>query len=395
MRYHRVIGIDLGMTNSVVSVWDYENQKVVALPNPVNGATTIPSVVSQTDGVVIVGTNARDNLIRNPENTIVEIKRMLGEPADNTQNSSYPLKQVRFNGRDWLPQEILAFILKYLKTIAENYIGEPVHDAVLTLPAYFTERRKNPFLEAAEIAQLNVTQLLREPQAAAIGFGIDKDLREEKDLYLIYNLAASNFDLTLISGSSDGLKIRATAGDENFGGKDFDDCLTDYVLSQILDRYQIDLRQNSKACEYIKYEAELRKCELSHKNATTLTFPYLTPQLTDISIDLHRTTFESSITPKLNKMLSYLDQLFEDAYEKLELARDDVKQVLLVGGSTRIPIVRNSIADYMKDRMWGAIPDVRIDFDPSEVVSRGATLLASRFQPSNAYEGKDFRNPAA
>ncbi len=388
MRYHRVIGIDLGRTNSVVSVWDYEEQQVISLPNPVNRVTAVPSVVSQSEGAVIVGTNARENLFRDPENTIIEIKEILGAYEDNV---NYTPKKVHFRDRDWLPQEILAFILEYLKAISETYIGEPVYDAVIAIPAYFVERQRTAVVEAAEIAHLNVKQLVREPVAAALGFGIDTNLDEAVDYYLIYDLGKRTLDVSIISCSKDAVEIIATSGDSNLGGKDFDDCLTDYVISEIQKRYHIDLSQDSKVREYIRQDAELRKCELSQTDSTIISLPYLTPQLVDIHIDLQRPTFETLITPKVKQMLTYLYQALENFADRTGLYRDDIKKVLLVGGSTRIPLVRSMIADYLsKD-----ISDVRVDVDPTEVISHGAAILAARFQPSNGYEGKDFRNPAA
>lgn len=382
MRYHRVVGIDFGMTNSVVSLWDYEKQEFVAIPNPVNQLTTIPSVVSQAEGSIIVGTNARENSLRDPENTIVEIKRFIGayesetNTAPNTPHGTP--KRVHFNGREWLPQEILALILSYLKTVTEKYIGgEPVNDAVLTVPTYFREAQKVATVEAAQMAHLNVKILLNEPVAAAIGFGVDKDLDEQEHFYMVYDLGGRTLDVSIISCSNQEIRVVATAGNPHLGGDNFDNCIVDYVIRQIQNRCGIDLFLDPKVLARIKQVAELCKRELSLTDSTTLDLPYLTPQLS-VNIPLHCSTFESLINSKLKESLTHVDQAIELAKKSDGVNRHDIERVLLVGGSTRIANVRSMIADHMKFD----IAKVRADVDPTEVVSRGAAILALRWQPS-------------
>lgn len=393
MTYHKVIGIDLGTTYSAVSLWDNENQKVIVIQNPVSQLTTVPSVVGlDPNGQVIVGTQAQNNLTMDPGNTIIEIKRLMGtyerEP-NPTQNDPGVPKRVSFRGRDYLPQEISAFILMELKRMAESYIGEPIHDAVVTVPAYFREPQKGATADAAAMAKLNLKLLLNEPTAAAVCFGMDKITDDQQHIYAVYDLGGGTFDVSIISVTKGEVNVIGTGGDPKLGGGDFDDRITGYVMQQIQEKFHVDLSQDPNIWARVKREAEMRKRELSNPNATStmLNLPFLTPQVS-ANIPLTRATFEallSSDPDLLRRSLDCLDEAIDSAYKSNGIAREDIEQVLLVGGSTRVACIRKMIADHM-----GMDPsDVRADINPDEVVSRGAAILATKYRPSDGYEGKE------
>jgi molecular chaperone DnaK len=200
--YHKVIGIDLGTTYSAVSVWDEERNEIVVIPSPVTGLTTVPSVVGlDPEGKVIVGAQAQNNLIMDPQNTVIEVKRLMGtceiDQATQREDPNRPVR-IPFRGRQYLPQEISAFILMELKRMAENHLGEPVHDAVITVPAYFKEPQKGATLDAGAMARLNVHRLLNEPTAAAVCFGADKIKDGRKHTYAVYDLGGGTFDVSII-----------------------------------------------------------------------------------------------------------------------------------------------------------------------------------------------------
>ncbi|HEX8070621.1 MAG TPA: Hsp70 family protein [Pyrinomonadaceae bacterium] len=394
MAFHKVIGIDLGTTYSAVSVWDTTKNEVIVIPSPI-GTNTVPSVVGlDPEGKVIVGAPAQNNLMMDPANTIIEVKREMGEyarePNALTDDPGVP-KKVRFLGRDFLPQEISAFILMELKRMAESYIGEPVHDAVITVPAYFKEPQKGATADAAAMARLNLHLLLNEPTAAAVCFGADKVEDEDKHIYAVYDLGGGTFDVSIIEvRKKDGkgvVSVVGTGGNSRLGGGDFDDAITNYVLDYIKTNKGVDLRQDPDAEAIkarIKREAEMRKRELSAATSATLNLPYLTATVS-VNVPVTRAAFEQLIDGRLRESLKCLDDALQSAYETNGIERDEIEQVLLVGGSTRIPRIRALLAEHlgMDDK------DVRCDFNPDEVVSRGAAIVAREFTPRDAYEGQE------
>jgi molecular chaperone DnaK len=353
--------------------------------------STVPSVIGlDPEGKVIVGSQAQNNLIMDPGNTVIEIKRLMGtyerEP-DPARNDPGVPKTVPFRNRSYLPQEISAFILMELKRMAEDLVGEPIHDAVITVPAYFREPQKGATADAAAMARLNLCMLLNEPTAAAVSFGMDQIKDDNQHIYAVYDLGGGTFDVSIISVTKDEVSVVGTGGDPKLGGGDFDDRITGYVVDYIRDKHHVDL---SQAPDYpslwarIKREAELRKRELSTSTSTMLSLPYLTGQLS-VNVPLSRATFESLIGDLLKNSLDCLDQAIASAYESNGITRDMIEEVLLVGGSTRVACIRPMLADYMGMELQS----VRYDIDPDEVVSRGAAIVAMRFHPKDAFEGEE------
>jgi molecular chaperone DnaK len=395
MAFHKVIGIDLGTTYSAVSVWDYSKNdgkgEVVVIPST-TGSNTVPSVVGlDPEGKVIVGAPAQNNLVMDPANTMIEVKRDMGvyerEPDPATGDSGLP-RRMQFRGHAYLPQEISAFILMELKRQAENFIGEPIHDAVITVPAYFKEPQKGATADAAAMARLNLKRLLNEPTAAAVCFGADKAQDGRKHTYAVYDLGGGTFDVSIIEVSEDNVSVVGTGGNPRLGGGDFDDRITAWAVQQIREKHGVDLSQDPNypmIWARIKREAEMRKRELSAATAATMNLPFLTAQLS-VNIPITRSIFESLIDDMLQNSLRCLDEAIESAYTTNGVERDEIEQVLLVGGSTRIPRIRTMLAEClgMEEK------DIRCDFNPDEVVSRGAAIVARAYKPSDSYEGKEI-----
>jgi molecular chaperone DnaK len=393
MAFHKVIGIDLGTTYSAVSVWDDSKNDgkgdVVVIPSPI-GSNTLPSVVGlDPENKVIVGAPAQNNLVMDPGNTVIEVKREMGEyerlPDPIAGDPGVPRK-IRFRDRDYLPQEISAFILMELKRMAENYMGgEPIHDAVITVPAYFKEPQKGATADAAAMARLNLKRLLNEPTAAAVCFGADKAPDGGNHIYAVYDLGGGTFDVSIIQVSEGNVSVVGTGGNSRLGGGDFDDRITGYVLQQIKEKHGVDLSQDPLIWSRIKREAEMRKRELSAAHSAVLNLPFLTPQLS-VNIPITRVTFESIIDDLLKNSLECLDGAIQSAYDANGIQREEIEQVLLVGGSTRIPRIRTMLAEHlgMEEK------DIRCDFNPDEVVSRGAAIVARDYNPSDGYEGEEI-----
>ncbi|GAA0961061.1 Hsp70 family protein [Virgisporangium aurantiacum] len=388
MAFHKVIGIDLGTTYSAVSVWDGKDTHVI---ESAFGARTIPSVVGlDSERNVIVGAPAQDRLVKDPENTIIEVKREMGTYERKPRGSGDPgvPRRIPFRGRDYLPQEISAFILMELKRQAEHYIGEPVHDAVITVPAYFKEPQRGATEDAARMARLNVRRLLNEPTAAAVCFGADKVEDDRTHTYAVYDLGGGTFDVSIIQVSPGNVSVVGTGGDPRLGGGDFDDRIVEHALQEIRAQYGVDLSGDRAIRQRIKREAEIRKRELSVANSTVLTLPYLTPTLSP-DIRITRATFESLIRDLLDRSLDCLDEAIRSAHDSNGVAADEIEQVLLVGGSSRIACMRTMLAE----RLDLDPRDIRSDISPEEVVARGAGLVARDCVAADAYEGAEIVIP--
>ena len=390
MAFHKVVGIDLGTTYSAVSVWDFDSSRVVVIPT-VLGSPTLPSVVGlDPEGKVIVGSPAQNNLISDPGNTIIEIKREMGtyeegqEPNAQTGSPGVPRRRV-FRGREYLPQEISAFILMELKRQAEAFIGEPIHDAVITVPAYFKEPQKGATEDAGRMARLNVKTLINEPTAAAVAFGADKITDDDKHIYAIYDLGGGTFDVSIIEVSKTSVVVVGTGGDPRLGGGDFDDLITGYALQQIQQKHGVDLSRDPLIWARIKREAEQRKRELAAANSAMLNLPYLTPTIS-ANIPITRPLFEGLIDTLLQKSLNCFEDAIASANAANGVRREQIEQVLLVGGSTRIPRIRTMLAEHMGMELR----DIRIDINPDEAVSQGAAIVARGHSPSTGYEGEEI-----
>ena len=389
MRYHRVIGIDLGTTYSAVSVWDYDRKEVIVIPSAI-GEPTLPSVVGlDDDKKVVVGRPAQQRRLFDPLNTIIEIKREMGvyqrEP-DPARNDPGVPKRVRFRDRDYLPQEISAFILAELKAQAERFLGEPVHDAVITVPAYFKEPQRGATEDAAAMAKLNVKQLLNEPTAAAVSFGADQVDDGHQHLCAVYDLGGGTFDVSIIEVGAGNVSIVGTGGNPRLGGGDFDNDITTWVLDEILKRHNVDLRRDEAVKARIKQEAEQRKRELSAANTAMINLPFLTSQLS-VNLSISRSVFTGLIEARLQESLRCLGDAIASAEKTRDIHKEDIEQVLLVGGSSRIPRVRSLLTEYM-DHLEEK--DLRADVSADEAVSRGAALVARSHNPSEGFQGREI-----
>ncbi|ONI77970.1 hypothetical protein ALI144C_31725 [Actinosynnema sp. ALI-1.44] len=385
MPFHKVIGIDLGTTYSAVSIWDGKDTRII---ESAFGTKTVPSVVGlDPENQVIVGAPAQNNLVSDPGNTIIEVKREMGVYSREPSGPGDPgePKRVPFRGREYLPQEISAFILMELKRQAENFIGEPIHDAVITVPAYFKEPQRGATHDAARMARLNVHQLLNEPTAAAVCFGADKVEDEQTHTYAVYDLGGGTFDVSIIQISPGNVSVVGTGGNPRLGGGDFDDRITGWVLNEIKEKHGTDLSGDPAIWQRIKREAEMRKRELSVATAATLNLPYLTPTLS-VTLPLTRVVFEALIKDLLDQSLESLDLAIASANESNGIEADEIEQVLLVGGSTRIACIRPMLAEHL----GLDVKDVRSDISPDEVVAKGAGMIARQFPESDGYAEADI-----
>ena len=346
----KIIGIDLGTTNSCVSV--IEGGEPVVIPNA-EGARTTPSVVAfSKDGERMVGNVAKRQAITNPEKTISSIKRHMG--------SDY---KVNIDGKAYTPQEISAIILQKLKADAEAYLGEKVTEAVITVPAYFTDSQRQATKDAGKIAGLDVKRIINEPTAAALAFGIDK---EDDQKVMVYDLGGGTFDVSIIEMGDGVQEVLATAGNNHLGGDDFDKKVMDYIVAQFKNETGIDLSNDKMAMQRVKEAAEKAKIDLSGMTTAQISLPFITADATGPK------HLETTLTrAKFNEMTADLVEAtmgpFKLAISDSGLSMNEIDKVLLVGGSTRIPAVQEAVKKYTgKDPFKGINPD--------ECVAMGAAL---------------------
>ncbi|MBN1993290.1 MAG: Hsp70 family protein [Anaerolineae bacterium] len=347
-----IVGIDLGTTNSAVAIVKNGQPKIIA-----SGEQRImPSVVSYSQQTGwLVGQPALNQYALNPDNTVRSIKRKIGSA-----------EKVQLGGRDFSPQEISAFILRELKTIAEKELGQAVNKAVITVPAYFTNAQRQATQEAGEIAGLEVVRIINEPTAAALAYGLD---HEADQLALVYDLGGGTFDVSLVEMTGGVVEVRASHGNTQLGGDDFDQLLAEHASKLFYKRHQLSLKDNRVAMARLDRSAEAAKIHLSDFPEAALREEYLAEQNgAPLHLDaaITRPEFEDLIDGLLEQTLESLDKVFEDA----ELTVDDLDRVLLVGGSTRIPVVWDMVANYT-----GLEPDAEIN--PDEVVALGAAVQAA------------------
>jgi len=398
-KHHLVIGIDLGTTYSAVSVFNRFEEETEIIPNPESVDTqgrarpeTTPSVVSldPQSRKVIVGWPAKRN-VADTQNTIIEIKREMGEVFTGALLDKFhargtfraggdgfegdPLK-VMFDGEWYLPQEISAFTLMKMKQIAEAHIGEPIRDAVITVPAYFKEKQKKATEEAAYLAGLYPRQILGEPTAAAICYGVDR-VESDRKVYLVFDLGGGTFDVSIISVEESQIAVLSTSGDPRLGGGDFDDAIVDWVVQELREKFQLDTSGDREKLARIKAHAEQAKKDLSSLNSVTLNLIDVWPQQPP-ALELTRERFEQLIDSLLNKSITYVDAALNQAQEQKGLRREDLDQILLVGGSTKIPYVKSKLLGYFEEDD----SFVSSGLNPDEVVARGAATVALKFAPS-------------
>ena len=346
----KIIGIDLGTTNSCVSV--IEGGEPVVIPNA-EGARTTPSVVAfSKDGERMVGNVAKRQAITNPERTISSIKRHMG--------SDY---KVNIDGKAYTPQEISAIILQKLKSDAESYLGEPVTEAVITVPAYFTDSQRQATKDAGKIAGLDVKRIINEPTAAALAFGIDK---EEDQKVMVYDLGGGTFDVSIIEMGDGVQEVIATAGNNRLGGDDFDKKIMDWIVSEFKKTNGIDLSNDKMAMQRVKEAAEKAKIDLSGMTTAQISLPFITQDATGpkhLEMTLTRAQFNQMTADLVEKTMGPVRQAMQDS----GLSMNEIDKVLLVGGSTRIPAVQEAIEKFSGKKPFKGI-------NPDECVAMGAAL---------------------
>lgn len=345
----KIIGIDLGTTNSCVSV--IEGGEPVVITNP-EGNRTTPSVVAFKDGDTIVGEAAKRQAITNP-NTISSIKRHMGEKYS-----------VDVDGKTYTPQEISAKILQYLKSYAEGYLGETVNKAVITVPAYFTDAQRQATKDAGRIAGLEVERIINEPTAAALAYGADKT--EQDKTIMVFDLGGGTFDVSILELGGGVFEVVATSGDNHLGGDDFDNAIANYIVEEFKKANGIDLSQDKMAMQRIKEESEKAKKELSTTQQTHISMPFISANESGplhIDMDLTRAKFDELTKDLVQRTLKPVQDALKDA----ELTKNDIDEIILVGGSTRIPAVQELIKNEL-----GKEPNKSVN--PDECVAMGAAI---------------------
>ena len=346
----KIIGIDLGITNSCVSV--IEGGEPVVITNS-EGSRTTPSVVAFTkDGERLVGQLAKNQAVTNPEKTVISIKRHMG--------SDY---KVDIDGKKYTPQEISAMILQKLKGDAEAYLGEKVNDAVITVPAYFTDSQRQATKDAGQIAGLKVHRIINEPTAAALAYGIDK---EEEQKIVVYDLGGGTFDVSVIEIGDGVQEVLATAGNNHLGGDDFDQRVIDYLKGEFKKSDGIDLSNDKFAMQRLKDEAEKAKIALSNSTSVNVNIPYITADATGpkhLNVTLTRAKFNELTADLVESTMGPLKQAISDS----GLDKNEIDKILLVGGSTRIPAVQDAVKNFLGKEPFKGI-------NPDECVAIGASI---------------------
>ena len=345
----KIIGIDLGTTNSCVSVFEGGEAKVIA---NASGGRTTPSVVAFKNGEMLVGEKAKHQAVINPE-TISSIKRLMGTN-----------KKVKANGKEYTPEEVSAMILGDLKKTAEDYLGEKVTKAVITVPAYFNDSQRQATKNAGKIAGLEVERIINEPTAAALAYGLDKQDKNEK--ILVYDLGGGTFDVSILELGDGVFEVKATSGNNTLGGDDFDNRLSDYILSEIKKQEGVDLKDDKMAMQRIKEAAEKAKKDLSGMTTTQISLPFIAQvdgSPISFEMDITRAKFEDLIRDLVESTTEPVRKALKDA----KLKASDINKVILVGGSTRIPMVQELVKKELgKEPSKGVNPD--------EVVAMGAAI---------------------
>ncbi|NMB18808.1 MAG: molecular chaperone DnaK [Erysipelothrix sp.] len=345
----KIIGIDLGTTNSAVAVMDGGEAKVITNPE---GNRTTPSVVSFKNGERIIGDAAKRQVVTNP-NSVLSVKRLMGSS-----------EKVELEGKQYTPEEISAMILGYIKSYAEDYLGEEVKKAVITVPAYFNDAQRQATKDAGRIAGLEVERIINEPTAAALAFGIDKTETEQK--VLVFDLGGGTFDVSILELAEGTFEVLSTAGDNALGGDDFDDIVVDYLVDIFKKENGIDLSNDKMAMQRLKEAAEKAKKELSATVNTQISLPFISAGEAGplhLETSLTRAKFDEMTKSLVDRTLVPVRQALKDA----GLTRNDIHQVLLVGGSTRIPAVVEAVKNEL-----GKEPNKSVN--PDEVVSMGAAI---------------------
>jgi molecular chaperone DnaK len=368
----KIIGIDLGTTNSVVSVMEGKEAKVIVNEE---GARTTPSVVAWDDkGEVLVGQIAKRQAVTNPENTIYSAKRFIGRRFEegSAEASRVPYKVVKgptgdawieSRGKAMAPPEVAAKVLQKLKKAAEDYLGEKVTEAVITVPAYFNDAQRQATKDAGKIAGLEVKRIINEPTAAALAYGLDK---KNNEVIAVYDFGGGTFDISILEVGDNVVQVISTNGDTHLGGDDVDHQIMDWLMAEFKKDSGIDVSKDKMVIQRLKDAAEQAKIELSNKQETTINLPYLTADASGpkhLQKQLTRAKLEQMIRPLVDRSMEPLKRALEDAKKK----PSDINEVVLVGGSTRIPLVQETVSKF-----FGKEPHKGVN--PDEVVAIGAAV---------------------
>ena len=369
----KIIGIDLGTTNSCVAVM--EGNEPVVIPNS-EGHRTTPSIVAFVENNERkVGDPAKRQAITNPKRTITSIKRFMGETYDQVQNEisrvTYPVvrgenntPRVDIDGRLYTPQEISAIILQKMKKTAEDYLGTEVTEAVITVPAYFSDSQRQATKEAGEIAGLKVRRIINEPTAAALAYGLDKANKDMK--IAVYDLGGGTFDISILELGDGVFEVKSTNGDTHLGGDDFDHVIIDWMAEEFMQQHNIDLRKDPMAMQRLKEAAEKAKIELSSSTTTEINLPYIMP-VDGIPQHLVMTLTRAKFEQLADKLIRATIEPCKKALADANLSTSDIDEVILVGGSTRIPAIQKVVEDF-----FGKAPSKGVN--PDEVVAVGAAI---------------------
>ncbi|MFT4606006.1 MAG: molecular chaperone DnaK, partial [Rhodothermales bacterium] len=369
----KIIGIDLGTTNSVVAVMEGGEPAVITNSE---GARTTPSIVAfKKDGERLVGAPAKRQAITNPTKTIFSIKRFMGRQYDEvaTEITEVPYEvvkgdndvaRVKIDDRVYTPQEISAMVLGKLKQTAEDHLGEKVTEAVITVPAYFNDAQRTATKEAGEIAGLKVRRIINEPTAAALAYGMDK--KDHDEMIAVFDLGGGTYDISILELGDGVFEVKSTNGDTHLGGDDFDQRLIDWIADEFKKAEGIDLRKDAMALQRLKEASEKAKVELSSSTATTINLPFITATQDGpkhLTLDLSRSKFEKLVDDLVQRTKAPMEKALKDA----GLKKEQIDEIILVGGSTRIPKIQEVVEEF-----FGKKPNRSVN--PDEVVAVGAAI---------------------
>ncbi len=369
----KIIGIDLGTTNSCVAV--LEGKDPVVIPNS-EGRNTTPSVVAFTDGGERkVGEPAKRQAITNPKRTIYSIKRFMGEKCQDVESEikRVPYKvvcgnnntpRIDIDGKEYSPQEISAMILQKMKKTAEDYLGQSVTEAVITVPAYFNDSQRQATKEAGEIAGLTVRRIVNEPTAAALAYGLDKEGKDQK--IAVFDLGGGTFDISILELGDGVFEVKSTNGDTHLGGDDFDQVIIDWLANEFQNDEGVDLRKDPMALQRLKEAAEKAKIELSSSTSTEINLPYIMP-VNGMPKHLVKTLTRAKFEQLADSLIQATVEPCRKALEDAGLTKNDIHEVILVGGSTRIPAIQAKVKE-----IFGKEPSKGVN--PDEVVAVGAAI---------------------
>ena len=375
----KIIGIDLGTTNSCVSVMEGTSPKVL---ENMEGSRTTPSVVAFTDSETLVGQPAKRQAVANPKNTIFASKRLIGRTFDggsvqkDIQTLPYEVIRadngdawIKANGEKYSPSQISAKVLSKMKETAEKYLGQEVKKAVITVPAYFNDAQRKATKDAGKIAGLEVERIINEPTAAALAYGLDK---KKSGLVAVYDLGGGTFDVSVLELGDGVFEVKSTNGDTSLGGEDFDATITDYVISEFKKDQGVDLKEDKLAVQRVREAAEKAKIELSSTSATDINLPFITADASGpkhLNIKLSRAKLEALVEKLIERTIKPCEQAIKDA----GISKSDVTEVVLVGGMTRMPKVIETVKNF-----FGKEPNKSVN--PDEVVALGAAIQGGVLQ---------------